>query len=65
MSYLRENSKGIAAALSTLLMLAIKPFVPDMADPAVQPAIEAILGALFVAGSVWFAPSNRQKDGNT
>ena len=61
MDFIKENAKAFAGALSTLLVLILKPFVPAVADPTFQPALEIIVGVLVIAATVWLVP-NKPKD---
>ena len=54
---LKENAKMIAGAVATLVVLLLKPYVPELASPEIQPAIEIVIGALIVAASVWLTPT--------
>jgi hypothetical protein len=62
MEILQQNSKAIAAAAATMVVVCLKPFWPAVVDPAFQPALEVLLSVAFVVGSVWVAPANKPKD---
>lgn len=57
MDFLRGNAKAVAGAVTTLIVLLLRPFVPAVADPMFQPALEIIVGALIVASTVWLVPN--------
>ena len=57
MDFLRENAKAFSGALVTLIVLLLKPFVPVVMDPLFQPALEIVVSALVVAGTVWLVPN--------
>lgn len=57
MDAIRENAKAIAAALSTLLVLILRPLMPQVSDPTFQPALEVVLSFLIVALAVWLVPN--------
>lgn len=57
MDFLRENAKALAGAIATLFVLVLKPFLPVVADPTFQPALELVFSILIVAISVWITPN--------
>ena len=61
MDLLKENAKAIAGAITTLVVLALKPFVPMVLDPMFQPSLEIIVSAIIIAGTVWLVP-NKPKE---
>lgn len=62
MNAIRENAKAIAAALSTIIVLLLRPLMPQMADPMFQPALEVVISFAIVAAAVWMVP-NKPKVG--
>ena len=54
---IKENAKMIAGAVSTLVVLLAKPYLPELGTPEVQAALEVVVGAVIVAASVWFTPN--------
>ena len=62
MDTIRENAKAIAAALSTLLVLILRPLMPQVADPTFQPALEVVLSFAIVGLAVWLVPNRPKGD---
>lgn len=62
MDTIRENAKAIAAALSTLLVLILRPLMPQVADPTFQPALEVVLSFAIVGLTVWLVPNRPKGD---
>lgn len=60
--FLQQNSKALAGAISALVVLILKPFVPQVLDPAFQPSLEILIGLIAVGVAVWLAPANKSKD---
>ena len=57
MDFLRENAKMFAGALSTLIVIMLRPYFPTVALPEFQPALEIVLSIVVVAASVWLTPN--------
>lgn len=62
MDAIRENAKAIAGAVTTLVVLLLRPFVPAVADPLFQPALEIIVGTAIVAMTIWLVPNKPRGD---
>lgn len=60
--FLQQNSKAIAGALAALVVIVLKPFCPQVLDPAFQPALEIVVSFILVGAAVWIAPANKSKD---
>ena len=54
---LSENAKMIAGAVSTLVVLLLTPYIPELGLPETKGALEVVVGVIVVAASVWFTPN--------
>lgn len=57
MDFIQANAKAIAGAVTTLVVLLLRPYLPAVADPTFQPALEIVLSFLIVALAVWLVPN--------
>lgn len=57
MSFLQENAKAIAGAVTTLVVLFLKPYFPQVVDPTFQPALELVVSMVIIGMSVWMVPN--------
>lgn len=62
MDILRENAKAVAGAVATIVVLLLKPFVPAVADPTFQPALEIVVSMVVIAAAVWCVPNQPKGD---
>lgn len=54
---MNAHAKMVAAAVTTLVVAIARPYIPEIATPEIQAALEIIIGAAIVAGVVWVTPN--------
>lgn len=62
MDFIQTNAKAIAGAVTTLVVLLLRPYLPAVADPTFQPALEVVLSFLIVGIVVWRVPNKPRGD---